>query len=137
VTATKILPGGFNMLARLRRIVLLRLVPAVAAAVLVTGPAGAGPNDPTVLFGARPEPGNQQGTTALESQIGRKLAAIRAYQRPRPVQQGRLGALQGDPLLQQVLQVRELPLVRELQHGVAERLPGHGRDVYYGRTEQP
>jgi len=29
---------------------------AVASAGLA-GPAGAGPNDPTVLFGARPEPG--------------------------------------------------------------------------------
>jgi hypothetical protein len=67
------------MLVRLRRLVLLCLAPAVAAAVLVAGPAGAGPNDPTVLFGARPEPGNQQGTTALESQIGRQLAAVRVY----------------------------------------------------------
>jgi hypothetical protein len=42
-------------------------------------PAGAGPNDPTVLFGARPEPGTQQGTTALEGKIGRRLAAVRVY----------------------------------------------------------
>jgi hypothetical protein len=67
------------MLVRLRRFAVLCLAPAVAAAVLVAGPAGAGPNDPTVLFGARPEPGNQQGTTALEGQIGRQLAAVRVY----------------------------------------------------------
>jgi hypothetical protein len=51
---------------------------AVTAAGLAT-PAGAGPNDPTVLFGARPEPGTQQGTTTLEGKIGRRLAAIRVY----------------------------------------------------------
>jgi hypothetical protein len=51
---------------------------AVTAAGLAT-PAGAGPNDPTVLFGARPEPGTQQGTTTLEGKIGRRLAAVRAY----------------------------------------------------------
>jgi hypothetical protein len=51
---------------------------AVTAAGLAT-PAGAGPNDPTVLFGARPEPGTQQGTTTLEGKIGRQLAAIRVY----------------------------------------------------------
>ena len=51
---------------------------AVTAAGLAT-PAGAGPNDPTVLFGARPEPGTQQGTTTLEGRIGRRLAAIRVY----------------------------------------------------------
>jgi len=60
VAATMIFPGGHvTMLERLRRFVLLCLAPAVAATVLVVGPAGAGPNDPTVLFGARPEPGNQ------------------------------------------------------------------------------
>jgi Glycosyl hydrolase family 26 len=67
------------MLDRLRRFVLLSLATAVAATVLVVGPAGAGPTDPTVLFGARPEPGTQQGTTALETQIGRRLGAIRVY----------------------------------------------------------
>jgi len=41
---------------------------AVATAGLAA-PAGAGPNDPTVLFGARPEPGTQQGTSALEGKI--------------------------------------------------------------------
>jgi hypothetical protein len=51
---------------------------AVTAAGLAT-PAGAGPNDPTVLFGARPEPGTQQGTTTLEGKIGRRLAAVRVY----------------------------------------------------------
>jgi hypothetical protein len=51
---------------------------AVTAAGLAT-PAGAGPNDPTMLFGARPEPGTQQGTTTLEGKIGRRLAAIRVY----------------------------------------------------------
>jgi hypothetical protein len=51
---------------------------AVASAGLAA-PAGAGPNDPTVLFGARPEPGTQQGTTTLESRIGRRLAAVRVY----------------------------------------------------------
>jgi hypothetical protein len=43
------------------------------------GPAGAGPTDPTVLFGARPEPATAQGTDALEQQIGRELAAVRVY----------------------------------------------------------
>ena len=51
---------------------------AVASAGLAA-PAGAGPSDPTVLFGARPEPGTQQGTTALEGKIGRRLAAVRVY----------------------------------------------------------
>ena len=51
---------------------------AVASAGLAA-PAGAGPNDPTVLFGARPEPGTQQGATALEGKIGRRLAAVRVY----------------------------------------------------------
>jgi hypothetical protein len=51
---------------------------AVASAGLAA-PAGAGPNDPTVLFGARPEPGTQQGTTALEGKIGRRLATVRIY----------------------------------------------------------
>jgi Glycosyl hydrolase family 26 len=51
---------------------------AVAWAGLAA-PAGAGPNDPTVLFGARPEPGTQQGTTALEGKIGRRLATVRVY----------------------------------------------------------
>jgi hypothetical protein len=32
-----------------------------------------------VLFGARPEPGTQQGTTALEGKIGRRLATVRVY----------------------------------------------------------
>ena len=41
----------------------------VVVAAGLAGPAGAGPNDPTVLFGARPEPGTQQGTTALEADI--------------------------------------------------------------------
>jgi Glycosyl hydrolase family 26 len=71
--------GGFWMIKRMRLPVLLCLALAVAATGLVAAPAGAGPNDPTVLFGARPEPGNQQGTTALEGSIGRKLAAIRIY----------------------------------------------------------
>jgi hypothetical protein len=47
--------------------------------------------------------------------------------RPRPVQEARLGGVQGDPLLQQVLQVPELPLVRRLQPGLADRLLGHGQ----------
>jgi len=51
---------------------------AVASAGLAA-PAGAGPNDPTVLFGARPEPGTQQGTTSLEGKIGRRLATVRVY----------------------------------------------------------
>jgi hypothetical protein len=51
---------------------------AVASAGLAA-PAGAGPNDPTLLFGARPEPGTQQGTIALEGKIGRRLAAVRVY----------------------------------------------------------
>jgi glycosyl hydrolase family 26 len=61
-----------------RLMVLLCLTVAVAASGLAV-PAGAGPNDPTVLFGARPEPGNQAGTTALEAKIGRQLGAIRIY----------------------------------------------------------
>jgi hypothetical protein len=32
-----------------------------------------------LLFGARPEPGTQQGATALEARIGRRLAAMRVY----------------------------------------------------------
>ena len=66
----------------MRKRVLLLTVLVLSLAVVSAGsprPPGAGPTDPTVLFGARPEPGTQQGTTALESKIGRRLAAIRIY----------------------------------------------------------
>jgi hypothetical protein len=66
----------------MRKRVLLLVVLVLALAVTAAGlaaPAGAGPNDPTVLFGARPEPGTQQGTTALQGKIGRQLAAVRVY----------------------------------------------------------
>jgi hypothetical protein len=56
--------------------------------------------------------------------------------RPRPVQAARLGRLQGGPVLQQDLQVPQLPLVRRLQPAVADRLLGHGqrRLLHQGRT---
>jgi hypothetical protein len=63
---------------RVLLLTVLLLSLAVASAGLAPA-AGAGPNDPTVLFGARPEPGTQQGTTALESKIGRRLASVRVY----------------------------------------------------------
>ena len=63
---------------RLPLVTVLVLALTVVSAGLVA-PAGAGPNDPTILFGARPEPGTQQGTTALEGKIGRRLAAVRVY----------------------------------------------------------
>ncbi|HJW60938.1 MAG TPA: glycosyl hydrolase, partial [Actinomycetota bacterium] len=66
----------------MRKRVWLLTVLVCSLAVLSAGlaaPAGAGPNDPTVLFGARPEPGTQQGTTALEGKIGRRLATVRVY----------------------------------------------------------
>ena len=70
------------MIARARWLLVVCLVLCLSLAVVgvgLAGPAGAGPGDPTVLFGARPEPATQQGTTALETQIGRKLAAVRVY----------------------------------------------------------
>ncbi|HEY6709724.1 MAG TPA: hypothetical protein VJB61_19285, partial [Actinomycetota bacterium] len=66
----------------MRKRVLLLTVLLVSLALASAGlaaPAGAGPNDPTVLFGARPEPGTQQGTTSLEGKVGRRLAAVRVY----------------------------------------------------------
>jgi hypothetical protein len=66
----------------MRKRVLLLTVLVLSLAVASAGlaaPAGAGPNDPTVLFGARPEPGTQQGTTSLEGKIGRRLATVRVY----------------------------------------------------------
>jgi hypothetical protein len=66
----------------MRKRVLLLTVLLVALAMASAGlaaPAGAGPNDPTVLFGARPEPGTMLGTTALEAKLGRRLAAMRVY----------------------------------------------------------
>jgi len=66
----------------MRKRVLLLAVLVLSLAVASAGlaaPAGAGPNDPTVLFGARPEPGTQQGTTSLEGKIGRRLATVRVY----------------------------------------------------------
>jgi hypothetical protein len=65
---------------RKRMLLLTVLVLSMAGASAgFAAPADAGPNDPTVLFGARPEPGTQQGTTTLEATIGRRLAAIRVY----------------------------------------------------------
>ena len=66
------------MRKRVQLLTVLVLSLAVASAGLAA-PAGAGPNDPTVLFGARPEPGTQQGTTSLEGKIGRRLATVRVY----------------------------------------------------------
>ena len=66
------------MRKRVLLLTVLLLSLAVASAGLAA-PAGAGPNDPTVLFGARPEPGTQQGTTSLEGKIGRRLATVRVY----------------------------------------------------------
>jgi Glycosyl hydrolase family 26 len=66
----------------MRKRVLLPTVLLVSLAMASAGlaaPAGAGPNDPTVLFGARPEPGTATGTTALEGRLGRRLAAVRVY----------------------------------------------------------
>jgi hypothetical protein len=73
------LVGGDLMTKRPRLLAPLCLALAVVATGLAAAPAGAGPNDPSVLFGARPEPGNQQGTTTLEAQAGRRLGAIRVY----------------------------------------------------------
>jgi hypothetical protein len=65
---------------RKRAVLLTVLVLSLAVATAgLAAPAGAGPNDPTVLFGARPEPGTQQGTTAIEGKIGRRLGAVRVY----------------------------------------------------------
>ena len=65
-----------------RKVVLL-LVLALLAAVPSAAPATAGPNDPTIVFGAFPAPRSgqtkQQAVTALEAQIGRKLNVVRVY----------------------------------------------------------
>jgi hypothetical protein len=102
------------MLVRLRRFVLRCMAPAVAAAVLVAGPAGAGANDPTVLFGARPEPATSRAPPRWKSQIGRRLAAVRVYYNwdsPFPD--------------------------ADLNWFVATGLRALAADVFYGRTEQP
>jgi hypothetical protein len=62
---------------------MLLLVAVVLSSSVVAGglavPAAAGPEDPTVLLGARPEPGTQQGMTTLEGKTGRQFAAVRVY----------------------------------------------------------
>src|SRR4029453_13295698 len=81
-----------------------------------------GHHDPRVGLDRGPGPAQPQGPVD--------------QRRQGPVQEGRLGGVQGDPLLQQVLQVRELPLVRRLQPGLADRVRGHGqrRLLHQGRA---
>jgi Glycosyl hydrolase family 26 len=61
----------------------LSLLLCAVGAGMLTAPAGAGPSDPTIAFGAyaKPRSGqtNQQAVTSLEGSIGRQLALVRVF----------------------------------------------------------
>jgi hypothetical protein len=64
-----------------KRILLLALLclSVTAGSVGLGGPAGAGPTDPTVMFGGRPNGNSSQAVLSMESLVGRQLAAVRVY----------------------------------------------------------
>jgi hypothetical protein len=66
----------------MRRRLLLLVTLVLSLSVLAGGlrsPAGAGPNDPTIMFGGRPTGNSSSTVLSMESQIGRQLAAVRVY----------------------------------------------------------